>query len=191
VGGIDELTAAGETTVRRLNWGCGKHPPAGWINSDAAGWDGVDYVVDILEGLPIERDSIDYAVSVHALPEIPYADLLAALHELKRVLKPGGTLRLVLPDIDKGIDAYHRGDRDYFLVPDEDANTIAAKVVVQTIWYGHTRTPFNHDFIEELLLKDGFAQVHRCAFQQTASPFPEIVTVDNRERESLFVEAVK
>lgn len=185
------MTAAGETTVRRLNWGCGKHPPTGWINSDAAAWWGVDHVADILEGLPLESDSIDYAVSVHALPEIPFADLLAALSELKRVLKPGGTLRLVLPDIDKGIAAYQRGERDYFLVPDEDAKSIAAKFVVQTIWYGHTRTPFNHDFIEELLLKAGFARVHRCAFQQTASAFSEIVTLDNRERESLFVEAVK
>ena len=37
------MTAARETTVRRLNWGCGKHPRAGWINSDAADWYGVDY----------------------------------------------------------------------------------------------------------------------------------------------------
>lgn len=185
------MSAAGEATVRRLNWGCGKHPRPGWINSDTADWFGVDYVVDILEGLPIESDSIDYTVSIHALPEIHYDDLLPALYELRRVLKPGGTLRLCLPDIDKGISAYQRGDRDYFLVPDEDAKSIAAKFVVQTIWYGHTRTPFNHDFIEELLLKAGFAHVHRCAFEQTASPFPEIVTLDNRERESLFVEAVK
>jgi predicted SAM-dependent methyltransferase len=185
------LTAAGETSVRRLNWGCGKHPRPGWINSDAADWLGVDHVGDIREGLPVEEDSIDYAVGVHSLPEIPYDDLLSALHELKRVLKPGGILRLALPDIDKGIEAYHRGDRDYFLVPDEDAKSISAKFIVQTIWYGHTRTPFNHDFIEELLLKAGFARVHRCAFGQTASPFPEIVTLDNRERESLFVEAIK
>jgi predicted SAM-dependent methyltransferase len=191
LGGIDELTAAGKTTVRRLNWGCGKYPEPGWINSDVGDWSGIDHVVDILEGLPIERDSIDYAVSIHALPEIPYDDLVPALYELKRVLKPGGTLRLVLPDIDKGIEAYQRGERDYFLVPDEAVKSIGAKFVVQTIWYGHTRTPFNHDFIEELLLKAGFARVDRCAFEQTASPFPEIVTLDNRERERLFVEAVK
>ena len=36
------MTAAGETTVRRLNWGCGKHTIPGWINSDAAHWPGVD-----------------------------------------------------------------------------------------------------------------------------------------------------
>ena len=45
--------------------------------------------------------------------------------------------------------------------------------------------------IEELLFKSGFSRVDRCAFQQTASAFPEITELDNRERESLFVEAVK
>ena len=36
------------------------------------------------------------------------------------MLKPGGILRLALPDIDKGFEAYRNGDRDYFLVPDEE-----------------------------------------------------------------------
>ena len=47
--------------------------------------------------------------------------------ELRRVLKPGGVLRLALPDLDKGIDAYRGGDEDYFLVPDEDAKQRSAR----------------------------------------------------------------
>jgi hypothetical protein len=31
----------------------------------------------------------------------------------------------------------------------------------------------------------------RCDYRRTASPFREIVDLDNRERESLFVEAEK
>jgi SAM-dependent methyltransferase len=186
-----QSSIATEKPVRRLHWGCGKDAEPGWINSDAAHWPGVDLVVDILEGLPLETESIDYAVSVHALPEIPYKDLTTALGELRRVLRTGGALRLVLPDIDKGIAAYQRGDRDYFFVRDEAGRSVGAKFIIQTIWFGHTVTPFNHDFIEEQLLKAGFTGVHRCAYRQTASPFPEIVSLDNRERESLFVEAVK
>ena len=59
------------------------------------------------------------------------------------------------------------------------------------VWYGYSRTMFNHDFVAELLIKAQFSQVTRCEFQQTASPYPEIVEIDNRERESLFVEAVR
>jgi hypothetical protein len=50
---------------------------------------------------------------------------------------------------------------------------------------------FTAEFIEELLLKAEFSQVVHCEYKQTKSPFPEITALDNRERESLFVEAIK
>ena len=58
------------------------------------------------------------------------------------------------------------------------------------LWLGYSKLLFTHDFIEEKLLDAGFRRVARCAFQQTQSPWPEIVELDNRENESLFVEAV-
>jgi len=177
--------------VRRLNWGCGAHVGGGWINSDVKDEAGVDLVADIREGLPLESDSIDYAVSIHALPEVPYDGLVPVLRELRRVLKPGGVLRLALPDLLKGVDAYQRGDRDYFLVPDEDAKSLGAKLITQLVWYGYVRTFFTGDFTEELLRNAGFGLVEHCGFLQTASRFPDIVGLDDRERESLFVEATK
>jgi predicted SAM-dependent methyltransferase len=177
--------------VMRLNWGCGSWPQPGWINSDIGEHPEVEIVCDIRDGLPLETDSLDYAVSIHALPEIPYPDLVPTLEELRRVLKPGGTLRLALPDLDKGIQAYLGGDSDYFLIPDEDARSLGGKLAVQMSWYGYSRSLFTHDFIEELLLKADFTSVTSCAYQKTASPYPEIVELDNRELESLFVEAVK
>ena len=179
------------TPIRRLNWGCGSRGEPGWINSDQKDGPGIDLSCDIREGLPLETDSIDYAVSIHALPEVPYTGLVAVLQELRRVIKPGGVLRLALPDLLKGVEAYRRGDRDYFLIPDEDAEKIGAKLVLQLIWYGYSRTLFTADFIEEQLLKAGFARVEHCDYRQTRSPYPEIVELDNREQESLFVEAIK
>src|SRR5262245_61773402 len=113
--------------IRRLNWGCGSWTPKGWINSDIKQGPGVSLSCDILKGLPLESDSIDYAVSIHALPEMTYPNLVPVLQELRRVLKPGSVIRLALPDLDRGIAAYQRGDREYFLVPDEDAKSIGAK----------------------------------------------------------------
>jgi SAM-dependent methyltransferase len=177
------------TGLRRLNWGCGGRGEPGWINSDRKVGPGVDLSCDIRQGLPLADGSIDYAVSVHALQEIPYPDLLPVLAELRRVLKPGGVLRLVLPDLERAVAAYRRGDRDYFLIPDEDAGSIGAKLIVQLMWYGHTRTPFTRDFAHEMLGKAGFASVRDCAYWLTASEYPQIVELDNREAESLFVEA--
>lgn len=196
---MDDVTAErdqvppGERSVdfKRLNWGCGEHPEPGWINSDMKDAPGIELSCDIREGLPLENDTIDYAASIHALPEIPYGDLTGALKELHRVLKPGGVLRLALPDLDRGIQAYLSEDEDYFLIPDEDAKAIGSKFIVQMIWYGWSRSLFTYDFTAELLRKAGFEQVARCQFRETASRFPEIVELDSREKESLFVEATK
>jgi len=178
--------------TRRLHWGCGGSAAPGWINSDRGRYPGVDLVCDIRDGLPLPGESVDYAVSIHALPEIPYGDLVPTLGELRRVLKPGGVLRLGLPDLEKGVDAYRRRDRDYFaLVPDEDARTIGAKLVTQLVWYGYARTLFVRDFADEVLRKAGFREVHHVRYHETQSSYPEIVELDNREAESLFVEAVK
>jgi predicted SAM-dependent methyltransferase len=177
--------------VRRLNWGCGEHPEPGWLNSDIKDVPGIDIVADVRTGLPLETGSVDYITSIHALPELPYADLVPALQELHRVLKPGGVLRLALPDLERGIAAYQRGDADYFHVPDEDARSIGAKFVTQMIWYGYSRSLFVPDFVAELLERAGFARVERCAYRETASVWPEIVDLDNRPRESLFMEGHK
>jgi SAM-dependent methyltransferase len=179
------------TEITRLNWGCGNDPRPGWINSDTKDQPGVDLVCDIRDGLPLETCSIDYAVSIHALPEVPYDDLVPVLGELRRVLKPGGVFRLVLPDLERGLDAYRRGDRGYFLIPDEEWSDIGSKLVVQLVWYGYSRTVFVRGFVEELLGKAGFAGIEHVGYGETSSPYPEIVELDNRERESLFVEARK
>ena len=63
--------------IRRLHWGCGASPAPGWINSGRSNLPGVDVVCDVRDGLPLESDSIDYAVSVHALQEVLYPDLIS------------------------------------------------------------------------------------------------------------------
>ena len=180
-----------EMGTKRLNWGCGPNPIRGWINSDQKVGPGIDLSCDIRDGLPLESDSIDYIVSIHAMSEVPYPDLLPVLRELRRVLKSNGILRLSLPDLDKGIQAYLRNDRDYFLIPDDEVKSLGGKLIVQLIWYGYSRTLFTSDFIEELLFMAGFRHVHHCPYKETRSPYGDIVELDNRAQESLFVEAIK
>ena len=108
------------------------------------------------------------------------------------MLKPGGVLRLALPDLDKGIRPIWTRTSDYFLIPDEDARSIGAQVrhpdaLVRLVADACSR----YDFIAELLAEAGFREVSRCSFRETDSRFPGIVELDSRERESLFVEAIK
>jgi SAM-dependent methyltransferase len=175
--------------IRRLHWGCGDVRPVGWINSDLAEGPGIDISCNIFDGLPLNDDSIDYISSQHSLPELKIYDQVAALSELRRVLKPGGVLRMSLPDLDLFIAAYQSGRQDPFLIWDWD--TLSGNFITHMLWYNTIHTPFTYEFAEELMKKAGFRIVRRVAYRQTASDHPDIVELDNRPDESFYIEAVK
>jgi predicted SAM-dependent methyltransferase len=177
--------------IQRLNWGCGDHLGEGWINSDVKPGGGVDLVADIRQGLPLSDDSIEYAVSVHALPELSIPQIEAGLVELLRVLKPGGVLRLALPDLRLSIDAFGEERGDFFKIEPDAAKTLEGRFIRHILWYGYTRTLFTPAFTRELLEEAGFVEVRECEFGSTASRYEEIVELDNRRDESFFVEGSK
>jgi predicted SAM-dependent methyltransferase len=183
--------AENKEEVVRLNWGCGSHVARGWINSDIKKAPGIDLVADIRDGLPMATGSIDYAVSVHALPELQYAALVPALRELHRVLKPGGVLRLVLPDLDRAIAAYEEGNADYFKVDPEEAGSLSARFILHILWYGYSKSLFTPEFTKELLSKAGFEQIEVCSYRNSKSGFGRITELDNREDESFYLEGRK
>jgi hypothetical protein len=59
------------------------------------------------------------------------------------------------------------------------------------MWYGYVVSPLTAEFTEEQLRAAGFAEVHHCAFKETASGHPGIVDLDYRENESFIIEAVR
>jgi predicted SAM-dependent methyltransferase len=179
----------GRQAIARLNWGCGSHLADGWINSDIKDAPGVDLAADVRHGLPLASESIDYAVSIHALPEFSYPELPGVLAELRRVLKPGGVLRLGLPDLRRGIDAYLRGDFSYFKVDPEQVRSLGGRFIVHMLWYGYSRSLFTVDFARELLEDAEFVDVRECPLGVTASDHAQITELDNRPQESFFIEA--
>lgn len=174
----------------RLHFGCGPQARPGWINQDRRPHPGVDLVCDLRRGLPLAGGTLEAAAGIHVLQDLGWGDIPPLLAELRRVLRPGGVLRLALPDLDRAIDAYRRGDAGYFYVPDADARSIGAKLVTQIIWYGSVRTPFTFDLAQEWLGHAGFRAVEACAFGQSVHGQPWLAALDNRERESFFVEAL-
>jgi predicted SAM-dependent methyltransferase len=175
---------------RRLHLGCGPFIAPGWLNCDLRYAPGVNLCADLRAGLPLADASIDCIAAIHVLQDLTYDEVRPALRELHRILGPGGVLRLGLPDLDKALCAYLAGDAAFFYVPDKDAASIGTKLVTQLTWYGSVRTPFTYDCIREWLLEAGFGDVYRCEYRITLSRFAELADLDNRERESLFVEAV-
>lgn len=172
----------------KLNVGCGRAPAAGWINCGRALRAGVDVCGDARGRLPLATGAVAAIAAIHLLQDLQWTDIAPTLAEFRRVLSPGGTLRLGLPDLDRAIRAYLEGDAAWFYVPDHDAQSPGAKLVTQIVWYGSAHTPMTFGFIAERLDRAGFTAIERRTFGD--SRVPGLAALDNRMRESFFVEGV-
>jgi 3',5'-cyclic AMP phosphodiesterase CpdA len=124
-----------------------------------------------------------------AIQRLALYDVLVALRELCRVLKPGGVLRLGLVDFDTAIDAYRNNQCEYLWC--RAWNSDSGNFITQIINHGETRTPLTREFAAELLEKAGFGNVRPLPYRQTTSRYPEIVDLDSRPDECCFLEAAK
>jgi hypothetical protein len=94
--------------IARLNRACGPTPAAGRIDADRLRAPGIARSGDIRARRPRADDVVDYAVAIHGLQDLAYLDVVPALQELRRVLRPQGLLRLGLPDLDRALAACAR-----------------------------------------------------------------------------------
>ncbi len=91
----------------KLNCGSGVCPLPGWINIDVEAGPGVDRVADLGAAIPWPDGSVDYIHSedfLSCLPQI--AQVRCFLAEARRVLKPAGCMRLLLPSLDRLFEAW-------------------------------------------------------------------------------------
>jgi SAM-dependent methyltransferase len=61
------------------------------------GGSGARYVVGLAQRLPLPDGSVDVVVFMRSLHHVPMADMLDALHEVRRVLRPGGVVYISEP----------------------------------------------------------------------------------------------
>lgn len=102
-----ETYADGTPVVRapiRLNLGAGDIPIEGYIPIDRK-------TGHELYPLDYPDASVDCVRCSHALEHLPRAEVLPALTEWARVLKPGGSMRLAVPDLDVILRMHAAGQR--------------------------------------------------------------------------------
>lgn len=86
--------------MKFLNIGCGSTTHPAWTNIDIVP-SGSDVLVhNIRKGLPFEDDTFDAVYHSHVLEHIPRAEAGKFMKEAVRVLKPGGVMRVVAPDLE-------------------------------------------------------------------------------------------
>jgi predicted SAM-dependent methyltransferase len=93
-------------SVLRLHLGCGDIDHPGFVNVDGRPAPHVHHVQG-LDRLDVFADaSAELVYASHCLEHLPLGRVRGVLREWHRVLRPGGVLRLSVPDFDLLVDAY-------------------------------------------------------------------------------------
>lgn len=85
----------------KLNVGCGGNILEGWRNHDAD--------MDITKPLPIPSESVEFILAEHVIEHTSGPDSFRFMCEAYRILKPGGVLRICVPELAR-LDNAKRAD---------------------------------------------------------------------------------
>lgn len=149
-----------------LNIGPGANwtkPAPNWLSVDVDPRIG-DIVVNLCEfpGFPLKENIVSCIYASHVLEHVSMNRIQFLLNDCFRVLKPNGWMRIVLPDVEKSMREYLKGNREFqlFVRRRERART----------WFGEEYTLFDclkEDFISrsgQPHLLGKYALAHQNAF---------------------------
>lgn len=92
--------------MKFLNLGCGQRYHTKWTNVDFRSCSEFVIAHDLSETIPIENRSFDFVYHSHLLEHFTKDDAQLFLAECFRVLRPGGILRVVVPDLEQTVRLY-------------------------------------------------------------------------------------
>ncbi len=87
--------------LQYLNLGCGNRYHPDWINIDIAPSTPGAIAHDLSRGIPLPDTRCDVVYHSHILEHMRRADALPFMEECYRVLRPGGVLRVAVPDLER------------------------------------------------------------------------------------------
>lgn len=147
----------------RLHIGCGEINSQYFTNIDALPYPHVHIVRDDIMHLPMFQDSsVDMVYMCHVLEHVPRRQLDDVIREMGRVLMPGGTFRLSVPDFDLLLVMYQDAGNDVAAIADPLLGSYNNS-------YDIHYAVFNRTYLEQLLLRNGFREVRswdplKCEF---------------------------
>jgi len=85
--------------MRKVQIGAGYNLLPGWLNCDVQSESSQVVYLDATKPFPFPDKSIDCIFSEHMIEHIDYDSALSMLSECRRVMRPGGTLRIATPNV--------------------------------------------------------------------------------------------
>jgi predicted SAM-dependent methyltransferase len=175
--------------IRKLHIGCGNHHLPGWLNMDYFPLSGDDLYLDARHRFFFDDGSFHYIFSEHMIEHISYDDGLNMISECRRVLRPGGKIRISTPDLSFLIDLYKPmkssiqrqyidWTRQEFFDGSPDINEVFVINYFMRNW-GHTFI-YDEDLLKRTMLKAGFTSLVKRNLHE--SEVPEFRNLENETR---------
>jgi predicted SAM-dependent methyltransferase len=178
-----------------LNVGCGTDYKEGWVNIDNNSDNNIeklDLNWDLRKPLPFEENSVDFIFNEHFMEHLTVEEGQAALKDFMRVLKPGGILRIAMPDLEAAVAFYN--DKNWkkksFIKRFglEFVETRAELLNMNFRWWGH-QWLYDWDELERRLKQAGCTKYRRCKLRK--SKHKELNNLEIREESILIAEVEK
>lgn len=145
----------------KLHLGCGSRYIPGFVHVDFLPASHVD-IVGPVEQLPMGDQSVSLIYASHVLEHFDRHAYKEVLEEWFRVLKPGGILRISVPDFAACAAAYYENG-----LADGLSGLVGLIVGGQRDGYDYHKMIFDEEFLRRDLLDTGFREVRRWDWRMT------------------------
>jgi SAM-dependent methyltransferase len=149
-----------------------------------------------VEQIPLPAASLDVVYSSHVIEHLTNSEALRFLGEIRRVLRPGGVIRLAVPDLRRRIEKYRAdGDADTFMeslsMREYSVRTLSSRLRLFILADRAHRWMYDSRSLARLVERSGFTGAREMAPGQTIIPDPGPLTLNERENDSIYVEAYR
>lgn len=164
----------------------GRRGSGGWITIDTV--NGCDLYWDLREGIPFEDNTVSAIYSSHLFEHLDYADGQVLLSECFRVLKPGGSFSIAVPNARIYIEGYlgvREVPSNYFGWTPAFNNTTAIDAVNYVAYMaGEHKYLFDEENLVHRLQSVGFVDAQSRSFDP-------LIDLPEREYESIYALGTK
>jgi predicted SAM-dependent methyltransferase len=146
--------------------------------------------------IPVEANCVEVIYSSHMLEHLDRNDADNFLKEVYRVLRPGGIIRLAVPDIHRQVSRYiELGDADGFMegthLCQPRPRSIAQRLRLMVIGNRNHHWMYDGNSLAALLKRHGFVRPEVVPAGETRIAGHEPLDLRERCSESVYVEAQK
>lgn len=172
----------------RIHAGCGPCLKPGWVNIDLRRE--ADIRLDLRRPLPFPPGSATIVYAEHFLEHLDYPESASDfLRECRRVLKPGGILSLVVPDIELVLRSTVLGGTPQYYDAQRCWHPPHLQTQIEHVNYnfrqdGEHRYSYDFETLSRLLTHTGFTEITRREYD------PDLDRADRRVG-SLYVKATR